>query len=636
MSEDRFRIRESQYPEKDYDVELLRRGLYNSTMAGGVGNIWGIAPDLSPGGVFPNKDQINTYHVFFNERGRFLADMTPANELSTDAETRVLVSPSAQSVVLYRESSDVIEVNLSNLPGPLRTVAVDTTRPYREIELGDISAETTSIRLPHASDWVLAVGEFGQSEVETAGRQLDQPQLSFTDIWPGPAILGGHGAMWADADNDALPDLYLPLIHTETLPDLFLHNLGDGAFEEIGERCGIADLDGGSHGAAWCDLDDDGDYDLINGTTFDDGSGIQNSVFRNDGNCNFVDVTAPAIAMRQEETRAFISFDLDRDGDLDLFGVSNYQGSADPPGEINEVYRNDGDFAFSPIEAGDLATAPAGQGATDTDFDGDGDIDVLAANRTGPMNVLRNDGTGNFTLTDPAEIGITHEAWDGITTADIDNDGDLDLLLGSGGGDGHLYINDGGGNFQHAQAFPRMAGYMGGFADLDNDSDLDLYFAGDTQIFLNDGAGHFDPGPDVPVEGVDDPRGCAFADFDNDGDLDFAIGDKRANRNYLIRNDLVRAGAGNWLKVRLEAANGQTGAFGSKTFLYAAGEDRQLLCMRESQSNCGYLGQNDPVLHFGLGDRIEVDVVVAFLDGSTATVRGVQANQTVVIVSAEP
>ncbi|MDA1231191.1 MAG: ASPIC/UnbV domain-containing protein [Planctomycetota bacterium] len=53
--------------------------------------------------------------------------------------------------------------------------------------------------------------------------------------------------------------------------------------------------------------------------------------------------------------------------------------------------------------------------------------------------------------------------------------------------------------------------------------------------------------------------------------------------------------------------------------------------MRESQSNCGYLGQNDPVLHFGLGQHASVDVMVKFVDGTTARISRVSANQTILI-----
>ena len=634
MSEDRFRIRESRYPEKDYSPDRLLQGLYHSTMAGGVGNIWGIDPELSAGGVFPNKEQIKTWSVFFHEKGRFLADMRPANNLTTDANTCVLESESARSMVVYRESAKSVQIDLSGFPGALPALAVDIRKTYEEVDLGKLLAEKQTIALPVQSDWVIAVGSFKRPGQRAEGSTAPPAQLSFSDIRTGPALHGGHGAMWADADADQLPDLYLPLIHDRALPDLFLHNKGEGVFTEEGARRGIRDFDGGSHGAAWCDLDNDGDYDLINGTTSDDGGGIHNNIFRNNGRGRFVEVTPRAMAARQAPTRAFLSFDLDGDGDLDLFGVSNYQGSADPPDEHNELYRNEGDFNFSAITTGELYSAPAGQGATDTDFDGDGDIDILAANRTGALNILQNDGQGNFRRIVPESIGIRHAAGDGITSADVDNDRDLDLLLATGGGDAHLYLNNGGGTFTHAQSFPGAAGYMGGFADLDQDGDLDLYFAGDSKVFLNDGAGGFVPGPSVPATGVKDPRGVAFADIDNDGDLDIAFGDKRAGRNYLLRNDLTSGG--NWLKVRLVAANGQAGAFGAKIAIYEPGQGEGApLALRESQSNCGYLGQNDPVLHFGLGPRASVNVTVKFLDGSAATRKNVPANQTLVVTAKE-
>jgi hypothetical protein len=634
MSEDRFRIRKGVYPNKDYSEELTRRGLYNSTLAGGVANIWGTDPQHSPGAVYRNRNQLKTYFVFFHGKRRFLRDMRPENHFSDNTDTRVLHSRAANSLILYRENAGSIHLDLSGMPTALSAVAVDTKRAYSEIDLGDLQPKVQTIKLPVVSDWVLAVGQFApftppNTQGNTKQGPVNSAEWTFTDIWNGPSLRGGHGAMWADVDGDGKPDLYMPLIISGSLPDLFLHNKGGGTFVEEGSLRGIADIDGGSHGAAWCDLDNDGDYDLINGTTFDDGRGIQNDVFRNDGHGRFVEMKIRDIELRHEATRAFISFDLDRDGDLDLFGVSNYQGSADPPNERNEVYRNDGDFRFTSITAGDLHTAPAGQGATDTDFDGDGDIDVLAANRTGPLNILRNDGDGHFTLVDPSSIGIRHRARDGITSADVDNDGDLDLLLCGSGGRAHLYMNDGDGHFTYSQSFTG-AGYMGGLVDLDNDGDLDLYFAGDTKILLNDGNGKFKSGPKVPVDGASDPRGLAFADLDNDGDLDFAFGTKRVARNYIIRNNL--SNGGNWLKVRLVTANGQAGAFGAKTYVYPAGHvGGALVGMRESQSSCGYLGQNDPVLHFGLADHDSVDVVVLFLDGTKTTMNRVAANQTVLI-----
>ncbi len=160
MSEDRFRIRKGQYPKKDYTAELTRRGLYHSTMAGGVANIWGIHPDISPGSVYPNKGEIKTYSTFFDEKGRFLADMAPANQLSGDGDTRILRSQRTRSLVLYRENAAEIQIDLTGMPGPLPAVAVNTKEAYAEVQLGTLQPHTQRIKLPAVSDWVVAIGHY--------------------------------------------------------------------------------------------------------------------------------------------------------------------------------------------------------------------------------------------------------------------------------------------------------------------------------------------------------------------------------------------------------------------------------------------------------------------------------------------
>ena len=473
--------------------------------------------------------------------------------------------------------------------------------------------------------------------------------LSFSDIaipagveGTGGHEAGEHGIAAADITNDGYPDLYVPLISGATdhyHPDLFFRNLQNNTFsEEAGSR-GIRDYDGGSHGGCWADLDNDGDYDLINATTierYDSGTWVPgcNNVFRNNGEGYFTEVTPGSISDRKEVTRGLIAFDMDNDGDLDLYFVNGAYGSGDSTGERNEIYRNDGNFSFTAFTSGALYTCPAGQGCVDTDWDGDGDIDVITCNRDGDLNVLRNNGGfNNFTLVNPSSIGIIHRSYAGVTTGDIDSDGDLDLVMcndtGNGVSEGYLYRNNGNGTFSHIRTFENADGYMAGFADLDNDGDLDLYMSGDDVVFLNDGSGEFSTGPSVPVSGIHDPRSHAFADIDNDGDMDFMIGVKRS-RNYLIRNN--NSNGNKYLKVRLIAPNGQAGAFGAKVRIYPAGQvGGTLLGMREAHSCHGYMGQDDPVLHFGLGSHSAVDVSVDFLNGTTVTRSSVPANSTILI-----
>ncbi|MCP4455902.1 MAG: DUF5060 domain-containing protein [Planctomycetes bacterium] len=160
LSEDRFRIREGKYPEKDYSLERTRRGLYHSTLAGGVGNIWGIHPDQGPGGVYPNQAEIKTYATFFFDKGRFLPDMVRANHLSPDEESAVLSSPGTQSLVFYQEDTNSFQLDLSDWVGNGPAIAVNTRRAYREIDLGELPARTQTLTLPTTSDWIIALGRF--------------------------------------------------------------------------------------------------------------------------------------------------------------------------------------------------------------------------------------------------------------------------------------------------------------------------------------------------------------------------------------------------------------------------------------------------------------------------------------------
>jgi len=175
--------------------------------------------------------------------------------------------------------------------------------------------------------------------------------LSFTDITlsagtggpTGSGQTGGHSAVFADVDDDGRPDLYITMLFENPMSDLFFHNNGGNSFTNEGVARGINDFDGGSHGACFADLDNDGDYDLFNGTTYGS-SGIMgnNNIYQNDGNGNYADVTeSSGIPEREWLTRAALTFDMDTDGDLDLFTVTNWLGSDDPSTERNRVYRND-------------------------------------------------------------------------------------------------------------------------------------------------------------------------------------------------------------------------------------------------------------------------------------------------------
>jgi hypothetical protein len=480
-----------------------------------------------------------------------------------------------------------------------------------------------------------------------------------------------HGTYWADISGNGLPDLYITTYDATNSYDEYYENQGGFVFLSKTMTSGISDYDGGSHGACWADLDNDGDYDLINGSTITDKSvawaPANNNIYRNDGGASFTEMTPLFMQNTKNKTRGVCVFDRNGNGWLDFFTVSGYQGSVDtrPDGSTplseqgehpNEYISNSGSWNLSAITTGELYDVMVGQGCSSSDFDNDEDIDIFAGNRTGQAQVLRNDGTGVYDslsasvhgiyLTSPTEIGVLAE---GATLGDVDNDGDLDLLtVETEGAAAHLFKNElynpigaTGTLFSIDETWTGVQGYMGAFGDLDNDGDLDLIFAGYTNPILNDGVGNLSIASSITISysSMFDPRSVAFADIDNDGDLDFAVAGKRDDSyTHVIRNDL--SNSNHWLKVKLISPQGQAGAFGAKVYVCPEnqgglnekrGGNLPQIGLREASGSFGYLGQNEPVLHFGLGSHTAVDVTVEYICGRRAIRRNVAADQTITI-----
>ena len=173
---------------------------------------------------------------------------------------------------------------------------------------------------------------------------------------------------------------------------------------------------------------------------------------------------------------------------------------------------------------------------------------------------------------------------------------------------------------------------MGGFADLDNDGDFDLAFPGRNYVYLNDGTGSFSPSTAFPIGSINDPRCVAFGDFDNDGGLDIAYAQKR-QFNILVRNDLQSSNR--WIKVGLRRESGQLGGFGARIFVYepgGLGDSARRIIWAEQTGAYGYLAQNDPLLHFGVGRYGSVDLRVVFPNGRTVDLRDVATNTVHIVV----
>ena len=162
FSEDRFRVRDpSPYPEKDYNELDTRRGLWHSTMAGGVANIWGYlinSPADGGSAPYPHPEWSRTYASFFSER--FLLGMVRDNAITNGVCLR---TPDLRNFLFYREGANSVYLNLSTMPSEQPAVAVDTTLPYEEISLGVLQPGQHTWTAPRVSDWAIAVGTGGGS-----------------------------------------------------------------------------------------------------------------------------------------------------------------------------------------------------------------------------------------------------------------------------------------------------------------------------------------------------------------------------------------------------------------------------------------------------------------------------------------
>jgi hypothetical protein len=373
-----------------------------------------------------------------------------------------------------------------------------------------------------------------------------------------PDSLGGHGLAWADVTGNGFPDLYVTMnwkYPNIAYPELFYINKGKEVFEESANSFGIDDVDGGSHGAVFADLNNNGYFDLVNGATLNlDGSAPSNKVYMNREGKGFELSTPESMLQTREFTRGVGVIDINNNGLLDIICVSGWKGQDDPESEKNEIYLNLGGFKFEKLDHKEFENATAAQGVTVSDIDGNGYLDVLSPNMGGEMVILLNHG-GELKKLAPGDLGIKHKAYSGITTGDLYNNGLLDLIFvfNPGGGrphEAHMYLNLGEGNFEHAHTFKNIDGYMAGLADLDLDGYLDIVFDGHPFVYLNNGNASFRKGPEIPVDGIDDPRAVAFADHNLDGKMDFAFAAKRSiNRLYANRY----SGPNRYLKIQLTA-----------------------------------------------------------------------------------
>ncbi len=341
--------------------------------------------------------------------------------------------------------------------------------------------------------------------------------------------------VFADIDDDGDLDLYVGdkygYIRVYT-------NNGTGIFSEAGNlQADGTDINVGDYSApVFEDIDNDSDLDLYIGNFY---GVIQ--IFTNDG----AGVFSAAGNLQADGSDINVGYnanpvfaDIDGDSDLDLYVGENY-------GSI-KVFTNDGTGSFyaagnmqmvvGDIDVGEYS-APVFE-----DIDEDGDLDLYTGEFYGAIKVFTNNGNNSFSVAadlqaDGVDINVGNFA--APVFANIDGDSDLDLYVGEGNGTVKVFTNDGTGTFSTAGNFQadgsdiNVGWYSApAFADIDGDSDLDLYVGelyGAIKVFTNDGTGTFNAAPDLQADGADIDVSYipkpVFADIDGDSDLDLYVGE---------------------------------------------------------------------------------------------------------------
>jgi hypothetical protein len=349
-------------------------------------------------------------------------------------------------------------------------------------------------------------------------------QADGTDI----GIYGGpNGVVFADVDDDSDLDLYIGGQYTI---NVFIND-GNGNFSAAGE---LKKADGTviSYEAPrpyFADLDEDNDLDLYLGKK----DGYIDVFINNGGSFSHIGkLQADGTDIYHGNvTSGPVLADIDGDNDLDLYTANDRN---------IHVYKNNGsgDLTYEGLLMAKnviYTSKYGGYSPSFADIDNDGDLDLYVGKDDANIEVLQNDGSGLLTqIADLQADGVDIDKGTVPTFADVDGDNDLDLYAGYGGKI-RVYTNTSGAfsdaGFMKSQGIDinttvNMAPY---FADIDQDNDLDLYFgaeSGRIQIYLNN-SGNFIPSGFMQADGslisVSDNR-PVFADLDEDSDLDLFVG----------------------------------------------------------------------------------------------------------------
>jgi hypothetical protein len=411
---------------------------------------------------------------------------------------------------------------------------------------------------------------------------------------PGVAFLDYDNDGWVDIFmvNSGASDFYKP---KAPVKNALYKNNRDGTFTDVTDKAGIAGGREFGMGCAVADYDNDGHQDILV-TAYG-----RCTLYHNNGNGTFTDVTEKAGVATPGWTTSAVWFDYDNDGRLDLMLCSFVQYSVANTVFCGDnklgkrfyciprvfkptpsyLYHNNGDGTFTEVSAGTDIQRALGKalGVVATDVNGDGLMDLFVANVDQEMfSLYQNEGNESF-----ADVAAFHgvaqatrllSGW-GLKFFDYDNDGLVDLFLANGHPDDMI------------ESYSQQVRYKEPL----------VLFHHDGKKFSNVSAAS------GPVFSKMFPaRGLAIGDFNNDGRIDVLIGNN-GEAPVLLKNN---AGDGNhWIGLRLQGTSCNRDAIGATISWSAGGVKRTRL----KTSGGSYLSSHDVREVLGLGTNGKPDWV---------------------------
>ncbi|HEY7449841.1 MAG TPA: FG-GAP-like repeat-containing protein [Vicinamibacterales bacterium] len=415
--------------------------------------------------------------------------------------------------------------------------------------------------------------------------------------------LGGLNMNQADYNNDGCKDILL-LRGGWEIPQRksLLRNNCDGTFTDVTAATGLAKPATSTQAAAWADINNDGWLDLFVGNEEN-----PSQLFLNKGGNGFEDISGPAGVDRVAFTKGVTAADYDNDGFVDFY-ASNFKGS-------NFLYRNNHNNTFTDVARAAGVLGPGFGFATwFFDYNNDGWSDLLAtsyvtsvdesvrpyvglAPNATRLKLYRNAGDGTF-LDVAAEVGIDKVYMPmGSNFGDIDNDGFLDIYLGTG-------------NPSYASLLPNVL-----LRNKEGKAFVDVTASSRT--------GELHKG-----------HGVAFVDLDNDGDQEIVaeIGGATPGDSHPLRL-FQNPGHGNdWIRLRLVGVKTNRAAIGARIKLTVENEAGTRAIHRVVGSG-GSFGASPLEQHIGLGRSARIVELEIWWPGSNTRQRvvGLGKNQTIEI-----